>query len=103
LKELSAPKFLKSSYDLLKVITFFTIGKEEVKAWTIPEDTTALKAAGAIHTDIEKGFVRAEVISWEELLQHGSFQAAKENAAVRLEGKEYHVQDGDVIYFRFAK
>lgn len=103
LKELSGPKFLKSSYDLLKVITFFTIGKEEVKAWTIPENTTALKAAGAIHTDIEKGFIRAEVISWEELLQHGSFQAAKEKAAVRLEGKDYNVQDGDVIYFRFAK
>ncbi len=103
LKELSGSKFLKSSYDLLNVITFFTIGKEEVKAWTIPENTTALKAAGSIHTDIEKGFIRAEVIPWEELLQHGSFQAAREKAAVRLEGKDYCVQDGDVIYFRFSK
>ena len=103
LKELSGPKFLKSSYDLLNVITFFTIGKDEVKAWTIPENTTALKAAGSIHTDIEKGFIRAEVIPWEELLQHGSFQAAREKAAARLEGKDYSVLDGDVIYFRFAK
>jgi len=103
LRQLSAPKFLKASYDLLNVITFFTIGKEEVKAWTIPKDTPALAAAGIIHSDIEKGFIRAEVIAWEELLEHGSFQSAKESAAVRLEGKEYTVQNGDVIYFRFAK
>jgi GTP-binding protein YchF len=103
LGELSAPKFLQTSRNLLEVITFFTIGKEEVKAWTIKENTSALNAAGAIHSDIERGFIRAEVISWEQLLNHGSFQKAKENAAVRLEGKEYTVQDGDVIYFRFAK
>ena len=103
LKELSAPKFLKSSYDLLKVITFFTIGKEEVKAWTIPENTPALNAAGEIHTDIEKGFIRAEVIPWEELVLHGGFQEAKDKAAVRLEGKDYTVRDGDVIYFRFSR
>jgi len=102
LGELSAPKFLKASYDLLEAITFFTIGKDEVKAWTIRENTTALKAAGSIHSDIEKGFIRAEVISWEELLKHGSFQTAKEKAAVRLEGKDYLVQNGDVIYFRFS-
>ena len=103
LRELSAPKFLKASYDLLNVITFFTIGKEEVKAWTIPRGTPALAAAGIIHSDIEKGFIRAEVIAWEELMEHGSFQNAKEGAAIRLEGKDYTVQDGDVIYFRFAK
>ncbi len=103
LKQLSAQKFLKASYDLLNVITFFTIGKEEVKAWTIPKDTPALSAAGIIHSDIEKGFIRAEVIAWKELLEYGSFQSAKESAAIRLEGKEYTVQDGDVIYFRFAK
>jgi len=102
LRELSAPKFLKASYDLLEAITFFTIGKDEVKAWTIKASTTALKAAGSIHSDIEKGFIRAEVISWEELLKHGSFQTAKEKAAVRLEGKDYLVQNGDVIYFRFS-
>lgn len=103
MEELSASKFLKASYDLLDVITFFTIGKEEVKAWTIKKETSALDAAGIIHTDIQKGFVRAEVIASEELLQHGSFQTARESASVRLEGKDYMVQDGDVIYFRFAK
>lgn len=102
LEELSISKFLKASYDLLKVLNFFTIGKEEVKAWTIRENTPASQAAGAIHTDIEKGFIKAEVIPWEELLQHGSFQTAKEKGAIRLEGKDYLVQDGDVIYFRFA-
>lgn len=102
LREQSAPKFLRASYDLLEAITFFTIGKDEVKAWTIKENTTALKAAGSIHSDIEKGFIRAEVISWEELLKHGSFLTAKEKAAVRLEGKDYFVQNGDVIYFRFS-
>jgi GTP-binding protein YchF len=102
LRELTAPKFLNASYDLLEAITFFTIGKDEVKAWTIKQNTTALRAAGSIHSDIEKGFIRAEVISWEELLEHSSFQAAKEKAAVRLEGKDYLVQNGDVIYFRFS-
>jgi len=102
LKELSFSKFLKASYDLLKALTFFTIGKEEVKAWNISENTPASQAAGVIHTDIEKGFIKAEVIPWEELLNHGSFQAAKEKGAIRLEGKDYIVQDGDVIYFRFA-
>ncbi len=102
LKELSAQKFLKASYDLLQVVTFFTVGKEEVKAWTVRENTPAIKAAGEIHSDIEKGFIRAEVISWEELLQHGTFQAAREKAAVRLEGKDSIVRDGDVIYFRFS-
>lgn len=102
LKELSATRFLKASYTLLGVITFFTIGKKEVKAWTIKKNISALNAAGIIHSDIEKGFIRAEVISWKELLDHGSFQAAKEKAAIRLEGKDYIVEDGDVIFFRFS-
>lgn len=103
LGELSAPKFLRESYDLLNVITFFTIGKEEVKAWTIKKGSSALNAAGEIHSDIEKGFIRAEVISIEDLLLQGSYQKAKDSGAVRLEGKEYLIQDGDVIYFRFGK
>lgn len=102
LKELSISKFLKASYSLLKTITFFTIGKEEVKAWTIKENTPASRAAGVIHSDIEKGFIRAEVIPWEKLLEYGSLQTAKEKGDIRLEGKDYIVQDGDVIYFRFA-
>jgi len=102
LKELSDARFLRASYDLLDVITFFTIGKKEVKAWTISRDIPAQEAAGEIHTDMQKGFIRAEVIPWKELLDHGSFQAARENAAVRLEGRAYPVQDGDVILFRFS-
>jgi GTP-binding protein YchF len=103
LRELSAARFLSASYNLLDVITFFSIGKEEVKAWTIPKGMPALHAAGIIHSDIEKGFIRAEVIGWEKLCELGSFQSAKDNASIRLEGKDYVVQDGDVIYFRFAK
>jgi GTP-binding protein YchF len=103
LKELSDVRFLRASYTLLDVVTFFTIGKEEVKAWTTPRGSSALEAAGAIHSDIQKGFIRAEVIAWDELLVHGSFQSARESAAVRLEGKTYPVQDGDVIFFRFNK
>ena len=102
LKELSGTRFLRASYDLMDAITFFTIGNKEIKAWTISRETQALEAAGHIHTDIQKGFIRAEVISWSELLEHGSFQTARENAAVRLEGKNYPVQDGDVIFFRFS-
>ncbi len=102
LKELSRAKFLQTSYGLLGVITFFTVGKREVKAWTIEEGTSAQRAAGIIHTDMEKGFIRAEVISLDSLLEHASLQAAKEIGAVRLEGKDYIVQDADVIYFRFS-
>jgi GTP-binding protein YchF len=102
LRQLSAAKFLTVSYDLLGVITFFTIGKQEVKAWTIKKETTASKAAGVVHTDMEKGFIRAEVLPWSQLLEFGSLQAAKEKGAVRLEGKDYIVQDGDIIYFRFS-
>jgi GTP-binding protein YchF len=103
MQELSDSKFLRASYELLDVITFFTIGNQEVKAWTIPKASSALEAAGEIHSDIQKGFIRAEVIPWQELLEHGSFQTAREQAAVRLEGKNYTVQDGDVIFFRFSK
>ncbi len=102
LKEASVNRFLRTSYKLLGVITFYTIGKEEVKAWTIKKNSTAVQAAGLIHTDIAKGFIRAEVISVDKLLDFASFQTAKEKAALRLEGKDYLVQDGDVIYFRFS-
>jgi GTP-binding protein YchF len=103
LEELSVSRFLKSSYELMDVITFFTVGKEEVKSWTLKRNSTALQAAGKIHTDIEKGFIRAEVIQWDDLLEQGSFQEARKTGSIRLEGKEYLVQDGDVLYFRHAK
>lgn len=102
-EEPSVNRYLRASYDLLEVITFFSVGKDEVKAWTIKEGTTAIDAAGVIHTDIAKGFVRAEVISYEELLSIGSFQSARDAGAVRLEGRDYVVGDGDIIYFRFSK
>jgi hypothetical protein len=84
------------------MISFFTIGKNELRAWAIPQQSEAGQAAGAIHSDIERGFIRAEVIPWERLVELGSWQAAKDRGAIRLEGKDYIVQDGDVIYFRFA-
>lgn len=102
LNELSGEKFFRAIPSLLSLISFFTIGKNEVRAWTVPLNSSAGQAAGAIHSDIERGFIRAEVIAWNALLAIGSFQAAKDKGAVRLEGKDYIVQDGDVIYFRFA-
>jgi hypothetical protein len=103
LKEFSTVKFLKTSYELLNIITFFTIGKEEIKAWPIPKNTTAYEASGIIHSDIQKGFIKAEVIPWDKLISEGSLKDAKEKGLIRLEGKDYIVKDGDVIYFRFSK
>lgn len=102
LEELSAGRFFRTLPSLLRTISFFTIGKNEVRAWTVPQNSHAGQAAGAIHSDIERGFIRAEVIHWDKLLEYGSLQAAKDKGAVRLEGKDYVVEDGDVIYFRFA-
>jgi len=103
LKEFSINRFLKVSYELLDLISFFTIGKDEVKAWTVKRGTSAYEGAGIIHTDIQKGFIKAEVIPWENLINAGSLKDAKEKGMVRLEGKDYKIQDGDVIYFRFGK
>ena len=99
----SAEKFFSGIPALMDTMTFITVGKEEVRAWMIRKRTPAVKAAGEIHTDIEKGFIRAEVIPWGILLEHASLHLPKEAGAIRLEGKEYIVQDGDVIYFRFAQ
>ncbi len=98
----SAPLFAAGAAAFLDRVTFFTVGKDEVRAWTVREDATALEAAGAIHSDIAKGFVRAEVVPAEELLRLGTLHHAKEAGAIRLEGKDYVVRDGDVVYFRFA-
>lgn len=94
-------KVITLSYELLGLISFFTVGKDEVKAWTIPSDTPAVKAAGVIHSDIERGFIRGEVIFWEELLRSGSLAAAREQGLLRIEGKGYVVQDGEVLHVRF--
>jgi GTP-binding protein YchF len=94
-------RVIRSSYHALKYISFFTVINEEVRAWTIREGMTALDAAGAVHSDMKKGFIRAEVLSFENLEKYGSFQEAKKAGEVGLEGKEYAVQDGDIIQFRF--
>ena len=96
-------KLVKAGYRLLNLITFFTTtGGKEVRAWTLLKGTLAPQAAGKVHTDMERGFIRAEVISYENLMTSGSFAAAKQRGLLRLEGKEYVVQDGDVIHFRFS-
>ena len=95
-------KLIKESYRLLDLITFFTAGPKETKAWTCKAGTRAPQAAGVIHTDFEKGFIKAEVINWQTLIVAGGDVAAKEKGLVRQEGKEYVVQDGDVVHFRHA-
>lgn len=102
LAESGRDRLIQASYRLLGLISFLTCGEPEVRAWTIERGMTAQKAAGAIHSDIERGFIKAEVVNWEDLLKGGSFPAARERGQVRLEGKEYIVQDGDVILFRHS-
>ncbi len=94
-------RLIQESYRLLGLISFFTVGEDEVKAWTIKKGTQAQKAAGAIHSDIQKGFIRAEVVAFSDLASAGDYHAAQKAGKVRLEGKDYLVQDGDVINFRF--
>lgn len=101
LSEPGLNKMIKTGYALLDLITYFTAGEKEARAWTIKKGTKAPQAAGEIHSDIERGFIAAEVINFEELIKIGSIQKAKEVGAVRIEGKDYIVKDGDVIYFRF--
>ena len=95
-------RVIQASYELLGYISFFTVGEDECRAWSIPRNTHAQVAAGEIHTDIARGFIRAEVVSYDHLVARGSLQACREHGEVRLEGKDYVVQDGDVINFRFA-
>jgi ribosome-binding ATPase len=102
LEGMSAPLLARQAVGLLDRLSFFTVGKDEVRAWTAKKGAAAAEAAGAIHSDIAKGFIRAEVISAEDLLRFGDLHRAKEAGAIRLEGKDYIVRDGDVIYFRFA-
>ncbi len=98
---LAMDRVIKRSYDLLGLISFFTVGKDEVRAWTIKKDTAALDAADVIHSDIKKGFIRAEVVSYNDLIKAGGYPKAREAGTVRLEGKTYKVEDGDIINFRF--
>ena len=101
IKASAMDRVIQESYELLGLISFFTIGKDEVRAWTVRRDTVALEAAGAIHTDMQKGFIRAEVLAYDDLMDAGSYNEARKKGTVRLEGKTYTVQDGDIIDFRF--
>ena len=101
LEESGLDKVIKASYDLLGLMSFLTAGEPEVRAWTIKKGTKAPTAAGKIHSDIERGFIRAEIVSYDDLVREGSMLAAKEKGLVRSEGKEYIMQDGDIVLFRF--
>ncbi len=106
-KELGLPepaldRLIKACYDLLGLITFFTVVGDELRAWAIPRGSTALKAAGTIHSDMEKGFIKAEVVSFEALKASGSLAEARRHGLLRLEGKDYSVQDGDILTIRFS-
>ena len=101
LKESGLDKVIKKSYDLLGLMSFLTAGKPEVRAWTIKKGTKAPEAAGKIHTDIQRGFIKAEIVSYEDLIKEGSMTLAKEKGLVRQEGKEYIMQDGDIVLFKF--
>ena len=102
LRESGLDRVIRAAYDLLGYISFFTVGDDECRAWSIPRDTPAQAAAGEIHTDIQRGFIRAEVVRYEDLIARGTLAACRDHGELRLEGKEYIVVDGDVINFRHA-
>ena len=102
LKESATSRLINAGYQLLGLISFFTVGEDECRAWTIRAGTSALEAAGEIHTDIQRGFIRAEVVKFDDLLATGSFAEARTRALLRLEGKEYVVHDGEIVHFRHA-
>ena len=101
IKESGLDKLIRASYDLLGLLSYLTSGEDETRAWTIKKGTKAPQAAGKIHTDFERGFIRAEVVSYDNLIACGSMAAAKEKGLVRSEGKEYVMNDGDIVLFRF--
>jgi ribosome-binding ATPase YchF (GTP1/OBG family) len=101
IEEPSLHRMIRLSYDLLDQQSFFTVGEDEVRAWTIRRGASAVEAAGAIHTDLQRGFVRAEVVACDDLISLGSMQEAKAKGKMRLEGKEYPVKDGDIVHIRF--
>ena len=101
LQESGLDKLIKKSYDLLGLMSFITAGEPEVRAWTIKKGTKAPKAAGKIHSDIERGFIKAEIVSYDDLIREGSMVSAKEKGLVRQEGKDYIMQDGDIVLFKF--
>src|SRR5205085_11323622 len=101
LQEPGLNRLIRAGYDLLGLITFFTAGPKEARAWTVEKGARAARAAGVIHSDFEKGFIRAEVIAYEDYVTHGGEAGAREAGKFRLEGRDYVVRDGDVMHFRF--
>lgn len=101
IQELALSRVIRASYELLGLISFFTVGEDEVRAWTVRRGAKAPEAAGVIHSDMEKGFIRAEVVSYEDLVAAGSLAEARAQGKLRLEGKDYEVQDGDILHIRF--
>ena len=101
LKKSGLDRVINASYDLLGLMSFLTAGKKETRAWTIKKGTKAPQAAGKIHTDFERGFIKAEIVSYDDLIKNGSYQKAKEQGLVRMEGKEYVMKDGDIVEFKF--
>jgi ribosome-binding ATPase YchF (GTP1/OBG family) len=99
--ESAIDRLTRCAYDILGQISFLTVGSDEVRAWTVCNGDTALKAAGTIHSDLSRGFIRAECISYEHLMLYGSEKGARENGCFRLEGKDYKVKDGDILNIRF--
>lgn len=101
IKELSADKIIRTSYELMEILAFFTVGEDEVRAWSVRIGATAPEAAGVIHTDLQKGFIRAEVMHADELINAGSEAVLKQQGKIRLEGRDYIVKDGDILHIRF--
>ncbi len=102
IQTLAAARIIRASYQLLGLLSFFTVGEKEVRAWELPVGSTAFDAAAAIHTDMARGFIRAEVVAYDDLIAAGSMAAARKAGKVHLEGREYKVQDGDILYIRFS-
>jgi ribosome-binding ATPase YchF (GTP1/OBG family) len=102
LQESGLSRLIRKTYELLGMVSFFTVGEDECRAWTIPVNTRAVQAAGAIHSDLEKHFIRAETIAWNQLLEAGSEANARAKGTLRLEGKDYIVKDGDVMHIRHS-
>jgi ribosome-binding ATPase YchF (GTP1/OBG family) len=102
LKESGLERLITATYSLLGLMSFLTAGETEVRAWTIPMNSTAVKAAGAIHSDFEKKFIRAEVVNWKALVEHNGYPGVRDKGLLRLEGKEYIVKDGDVLVIRHS-
>ena len=101
MSEMSIGKVIRAGYEMLGLITFYTVVGKEIRAWTIPKETTSSKAAGKIHSDMERGFIKAEVINFDDFMRYGSEQAAREKGQIRIEGRDYIVRDGDILRIRF--